>query len=150
MRLCSPDSPIFAASDYGPIFSPKLRFGLEYPCRCETPFFVMKNEQCWNDILHGPMILVGCSPYQVDKRIYSCQPVIGSHDVISSMQFTFVGVNSRSFPNYSVRRSDSLSIRCRQISGVLVLEGGDEDGGDELDDEQDGRVSSAETSTDQK
>jgi hypothetical protein len=69
--------------------------------------------------------------------------------VVSSLQFALVGVNSRSSCCFA-RRSDSRSMRCRQVEGVPALEG-DEDGGrDELDEEGDCVSSAEEALTDQK
>ena len=68
--------------------------------------------------------------------------------MVSSLQFALVGVNSRSSSCCFARCSDSLSTRCCQVEGVLMLEGEDE-GRDELDEEGD-CVSSVETLTDQK
>src|SRR5271169_5455146 len=81
----------------------------------------------------------------------SCQPVVGSHDVVSSLQFALVGVNSRSSSCCFARRSDSRSTRCCQVGGgpMLALVG-DEDGRDELDEEDNGcAMSSSEASTNQ-
>ena len=75
--------------------------------------------------------------------------------MVSSLQFALVGVNSRPSSCCFARRSDSLSTRCCQVEGVLVLVEEEEDDGDDDDGlEEEGAcgpsLSSAGTSTDQK
>jgi hypothetical protein len=71
--------------------------------------------------------------------------------VVSSLQFALVEVNSCSSCCCFARRSDSRSIRCRQVEGVPALEGDEDGGGDESDEEEcDCPMSSVEALTDQK
>ena len=67
----------------------------------------------------------------------SSQPIRESHGVVSSLQFALVGVDNHSSSCCFARRSDSRSIRCCPIEGVLILEGEEDDGRDELDDDDD-------------